>query len=231
MTLSIDHSVASPNFNSRPAGVQPSGIVLHTTEGKWPSDLHWLASAKSQVSCHYVISPTGSIYQLVSDDKRAWHAGVGSFLGLSDFNDFSIGIECSHKSGDSWPEVQRTALKDLCRMLIAKYGIDTSRIVAHRWIAPDRRSDPTDWSDVALLAWINELVQPEYSALWGNLVPYFEASGIAATWRDNAAALGQATSDETTDKEGKVWRLFQTGAVSYSPATGKTVVYLPRGAK
>lgn len=231
MALTIDASFRSPNFNARPSLVLvPSAIVLHTTEGAWPSDRDWLCSPKSQVSCHYLIAPDGHIYQLVDDNKRAWHAGVGSFLGISDWNDISIGIECSRKSGDPWPEVQRTALKELCRMLVAQYGIHSDRIVAHRWIAPDRRSDPTDWSNAALLAWINELVQPDFSALWGTYVPYFGDSGIAASWRDNAAALGHATSDETTDKAGTVWRLFRGGAVSFAPTTGRMVVYVPRKA-
>lgn len=228
MTITIDTSVKSSNFNDRPKGVVPSSLVLHTTEGKWPSDLHWLSSLKSQVSCHYVVSPAGKIYQLVPDEKRAWHAGVGSFLGINDWNDISIGIEASHKSGDPWPEVQRQALKDLCRMLMAKYGIGPDRIVAHRWIAPDRRSDPTDWSNEALLAWIRELPLPEYDALWGNHYPRFVGSGIELTWRDNAAALGQCVSDETSDAHNRVWRLFAMGAISYDPATGKTEVYVPR---
>lgn len=228
MTLSIDHSVVSPNSNARPAGVKISAIVIHTTEGKWPSDLQWLASAKSQVSCHYVISPTGKVYQIVADERRAWHAGVGAYLGISDWNDISIGIEVSRKQGDPWTEAQRSALKELCQSLITKYSIPQSRIAAHRWIAPERRSDPTDWPDPALASWIADLYAgPNYDTLWGTL-PYHPDWGIETAWRPYASVLGAAVSDETGDKVGRTWRLFLKGAVSYDPKDGRTEVYLPR---
>jgi N-acetyl-anhydromuramyl-L-alanine amidase AmpD len=229
MSITIDsQTYRSQLFNKRPSGVTPSAIVLHTTEGKWPSDAQWLSSDHSGVSAHYVISPSGGVFHLVDDDKRAWHAGVGTFLGISDWNDISIGVECSHKAGDPWPEPQRNALKELCRLLIAKYGIDKEHIVAHRWIAPDRRSDPTDWTNVALMAWITELYVPDYATLWGDLVYYFVGSGIELAWRPLALELGKAVSTETGDAHGRVWRLFERGAISYEPKDGSTVVYQPR---
>lgn len=166
MTLAINTTAyRSPNFNDRPTGVKPNAIVLHTTEGLWTSDIKWLCNPQTSgqyepVSCHYVISPSGVVYQIVDDAKRAWHAGTGSYLGITDWNNASIGIEVSRKAGQVWTPAQYDALGDLCRMLIAKYDIPQAKIAAHRWIAPQRRSDPTNWADDKLKAWIAGLYAP-----------------------------------------------------------------------
>ncbi len=46
-----------------------------------------------RVSAHCFIKRTGEIVQYVPFSKRAWHAGRSEFLGRSQCNDFSIGIE------------------------------------------------------------------------------------------------------------------------------------------
>ena len=40
-----------------------------------------------------LIDTNGQIYNLVSESKRAWHAGESSWKGLQDMNSRSIGIE------------------------------------------------------------------------------------------------------------------------------------------
>lgn len=225
MTLVIDQSFKSPNFNSRPAGIRPSAIVLHTSEGNWDSDRAWLCSSASQVSAHYIISPTGELFQLVPDAARAWHAGVGTFAGIADWNDVSIGIEVSHREGHAWLPGQREVLRELCLMLIAKYGIVQSRIAAHRWIAPDRRRDPTDFPDPELHAWIAQLYgglppAPDFAAAWGTAFTYFADSGIAASWRTKYQQLGMATTDEMNVGT-FVARAFEHGLVVYDPKTGR----------
>ena len=46
-----------------------------------------------EVSCHYLIDSGGTCYQLVDDNKRAWHAGKSFWRGLRDINSRSLGIE------------------------------------------------------------------------------------------------------------------------------------------
>ena len=46
-----------------------------------------------QVSAHLFISREGAVTQFVNFNDRAWHAGVSSYLGQDNCNDFSIGIE------------------------------------------------------------------------------------------------------------------------------------------
>ena len=47
--------------------------------------------AQLEVSAHCLIRRDGSIIQYVSFNDKAWHAGVSSFQGREQCNDFSIG--------------------------------------------------------------------------------------------------------------------------------------------
>ncbi|MEL6587559.1 MAG: N-acetylmuramoyl-L-alanine amidase, partial [Pseudomonadota bacterium] len=90
------HHVQSPNHGPRKGGVTaPDLIVLHYTAmvgGCWPA-IKRLCDPKAEVSCHYIIDEDGSLVQLVADDRRAWHAGVGQWGESTDVNSRSLGIE------------------------------------------------------------------------------------------------------------------------------------------
>ncbi|WP_299074961.1 N-acetylmuramoyl-L-alanine amidase, partial [uncultured Paraglaciecola sp.] len=55
--------------------------------------LNRLCDPAFEVSAHYLISAQGHITQLVDEEMRAWHAGVGSWCRQHDINSRSIGIE------------------------------------------------------------------------------------------------------------------------------------------
>lgn len=151
----------SPNYNNRPAGTKISAIVIHTTEGSWDSDAEWMCNPSTEVSCHYVVAPDGGVYQLVADQYRAWHAGTGSYLGVSDYNNISIGIEVSHMQGHGYGANQIPSTTELCKSLLKKYpAITRSFVVMHRQIAPDRKIDPTDVSDAQFSVWADRLFIP-----------------------------------------------------------------------
>jgi N-acetyl-anhydromuramyl-L-alanine amidase AmpD len=155
MPIAVDNwTYRSPNYNSRPSGVRPSSILIHTTEGSFDSDCEWMCAESSGVSTHYAIAPYGGVFCLVDDDKRAWHAGSGNWHGCTDLNDISLGIECSHLQGSAWPAALMDALDELCRDKIAQYGITQEWVTAHRWYAPGRKIDPTDFPDEQLKPFI-----------------------------------------------------------------------------
>lgn len=162
MPYAIDTtSYRSPNHDPRPVPVR--ALVLHSGEGSKASDLYTLCSARppmnQRVSAHYYVDRAANIYQLVDDSRRAWHAGTSSYLGLTNWNDFAIGIETEHQLGQMWPDAQRAALAWLCRQLVVKYQIEQRMVVAHRWIAQPagRKADPTNWPDTMLHIWISGL--------------------------------------------------------------------------
>lgn len=96
-----------------------------------------------KVSAHLVIRRDGSIMQFVPFDRKAWHAGKSSYQGREKCNDFSIGIEMEGSKEEDYEEQQYEVLGKVCQELLATYtGLDSSRIVGHSDIAPDRKTDP-----------------------------------------------------------------------------------------
>ncbi len=137
----------SSNYNDRPDGVIINSIIIHYTGMRTAQDaLNRLCDVQAEVSAHYTIDEDGTVYNHVSPDKRAWHAGVSQWNELKNFNDFSVGIELvnpGHEFGyRPFPNVQMDALIFLMKDLHAQYPIDKKLVLGHSDIAPDRKQDP-----------------------------------------------------------------------------------------
>jgi N-acetylmuramoyl-L-alanine amidase len=66
----------SPNFDSR-EGHAVDMLVLHYTGMKTAQEaLDRMCDPAAKVSAHYMVDEDGTIYQLVKEDCRAWHAGL-----------------------------------------------------------------------------------------------------------------------------------------------------------
>jgi len=133
----------SPSPNHEPR--RPVLIVLHGTEQTSVArSLRTLKSSNSRgpVSAHYLVGRDGSIYQLVGDEKRAWHAGVGRWGGITDVNSASIGIELDNDGSAAFPDVQIESLLKLLDDLCTRFSIPSSQIIAHADLAPTRKRDP-----------------------------------------------------------------------------------------
>jgi N-acetylmuramoyl-L-alanine amidase len=132
----------SANQNRRPAGVKASVIVIHGTAGQTDrGDVSWCCDPESKVSYHFIIGRDGTVYRLVRDTERAWHAGK-SLWGKPNCNDFSIGLGFSNDGKEPYTEAQYVAGKELVDELRAKYDIGPENIVGHCHISPDRKTDP-----------------------------------------------------------------------------------------
>lgn len=135
----------SPNFDERRLSV--SLIVLHYTGmPDSASALDRLASPEAGVSAHYLVDEDGTIYRMVDERKRAWHAGKSRWRGISDVNSASVGIEIvnpGHEFGyRSFPDEQIAALIPLVAAIKDRHGISRGNVVAHSDIAPARKQDP-----------------------------------------------------------------------------------------
>ncbi|BBN82706.1 N-acetyl-anhydromuranmyl-L-alanine amidase [Pseudoalteromonas sp. A25] len=96
-----------------------------------------------KVSAHCFIRRDGQVLQYVPFSKRAWHAGVSSFLNRAHCNDFSIGIELEGTDNCAYTELQYEQLASLTSQLMTAYpAITKQRIVGHCDIAPGRKTDP-----------------------------------------------------------------------------------------
>ena len=104
----------SPNYGLRRADTEIEFIILHYTAMSAEKSLERLCDPVHEVSCHYLIDPSGVCYQLVDDNKRAWHAGKSYWRGYHDLNSRSLGIELVNSGNENYPEAQ---MKSLIRLL------------------------------------------------------------------------------------------------------------------
>jgi len=110
-----------------------------------------LCDPTAEVSAHYVISPSGTLWQLVRDADRAWHAGAGAWCGVSDINSHSIGIELVNTGEQPFPNPQICCLQALMSGLMARWRIAAHDVIAHSDMAPERKEDPGPRFDWRLL--------------------------------------------------------------------------------
>ena len=163
----------SPNWDDRSADAGPvDTLVLHYT-GMVSAEaaLGRLTATDAKVSAHWCIGEDGTLWRLVPEEQRAWHAGLSEWRGRSSVNDFSVGIELvnpGHAHGyRPFPPAQMDALLDLARAIVARHPIDPRNVVAHSDIAPTRRKDPGELFDWARLAeagvglWPKSVAEPE----------------------------------------------------------------------
>lgn len=154
----------SPNFDDRKSPVDM--LILHYTDMLSAEEaLNRLKNPKAKVSAHYLISKEGLIYNLVSEEKRAWHAGVSFWQDRKNLNHNSIGIELDnpgHLNGyQPFPPVQMNALIDLIKDIRTRWQIPNRFILGHSDIAVDRKLDPGELFDWAFLAHNNIGLWPE----------------------------------------------------------------------
>ena len=81
MVREITHPTAlwhpSPSFGPRRGHARPELIVLHyTAMPTAASALERLCDPEIEVSAHYLISEQGTVWQMVDEAMRAWHAGA-----------------------------------------------------------------------------------------------------------------------------------------------------------
>jgi N-acetylmuramoyl-L-alanine amidase len=137
----LAHWVPSSNHNARGAIL----VVLHATEqDSVEQSLRTLRTGNSggPVSAHYLIGGDGAIYQLVDEDRRAWHAGPGRWGTITDVNSASIGIELDNNGRDPFPGAQIDSLVRLLADICTRLDIPRSQVIGHADMAPTRKRDP-----------------------------------------------------------------------------------------
>ncbi|MBS0499709.1 MAG: 1,6-anhydro-N-acetylmuramyl-L-alanine amidase AmpD [Burkholderiaceae bacterium] len=157
-------ALPSPNRGPRPVGTPVSLIVVHSislppgefggpqVQALFTNTLDWDAHPYFQglrglrVSAHFFIRRSGELWQFVSTDERAWHAGASCHRGRANCNDHSVGIELEGLEGGTFESAQYACLARLCQALRRHHPIDA--IAGHEHIAPGRKHDPGpgfDW--------------------------------------------------------------------------------------
>lgn len=157
----------SPNFGARPADAPVELIVVHsislppgqygtgcvqqlfTNQLDWDAHPYFQGIRGLEVSSHFFITREGAVWQFVSCNDRAWHAGKSQWCGRDNCNDFSIGIELEGLEGECFEQAQYQSLATLCQRLCDQYPI--THIAGHEHIAPGRKQDPGEGFDWPLL--------------------------------------------------------------------------------
>ena len=186
-------------------GSRVQHIVLHYTVGGFDSALKTLT--QGPVSSHYLVArqpPT--VYRLVSEDRRAFHAGVSHWRGQTGLNASSVGIEIVNagiadgaprafvpERFEPFPEPQVAAVIDLVREIARRHQVPPHQIVGHSDIAPSRKMDPGPlfpWARLhaaGLLPWPDAEQVAAAQARWsapGQVLP------DAAWFQQRLAAVG-----------------------------------------
>ena len=131
--------VPSPNHNER----RPNYVILHdTTSNNVEHALKTLTDPAREVSAHYLIGRDGTLYQLVDENRRAWHAGASYWGGNTDLNSASIGIEMDNTGDEPYAEDQVTRLLGLLKDLRERYKIPAANFLGHGDVALRRKVDP-----------------------------------------------------------------------------------------
>jgi N-acetylmuramoyl-L-alanine amidase len=156
----------SPNAGPRRDGARPDLVVIHHTAMLTAeAALERLCDPAAEVSSHYLVAEDGRVWQLVDEDARAWHAGAGTWGGVTDVNSRSIGIELANAGPldgfPPFPEPQMAALEALLADVRARWSIPPERVIAHSDMAPGRKSDPGPKFDWRRLACAGHSVWPE----------------------------------------------------------------------
>ena len=156
----------SSNFDTRPNETDITLIVIHGISlppGKFgknyidqlfcnqlnPDEHPYFKEISGlKVSSHLLIRRDGELVQYVPLKKRAWHAGVSSYEGRANCNDFSIGIEMEGVDNTPYTDTQYQILSILIKSLIKEYpALNEKTIAGHCDIASGRKTDPGEVFD------------------------------------------------------------------------------------
>lgn len=186
----------SPNFNDRRDNQSPSMIILHYTGTPTAEEAEAIYMMSDKVSPHYMIYGDGSIVQFVDEEKRAWHAGLGSWGRQDDINSASIGIEIWNSGHEYLFEdflgEQITSLISLISDIRSRHDIPDYNILGHSDVSAGRKIDPGEKFPWAKLKQAGIGVMPEINE---------EDERLALHWMDQPALIVSALKEYGYDTQ------------------------------
>lgn len=146
---------ANPGTYGSRGGTDIDSIILHHTAGSSASGAESTLNSRG-LSVHYIVDKDGTIYQMVGDERRAFHTGAGTGR-WTNANSRSIGIEIVNlgNGSDRYTEAQYRALEQLVPYLAQRYNVSANHIVGHSQIGypgrPASNPEPSenfDWQRI-----------------------------------------------------------------------------------
>lgn len=203
----------SPNHGERRGGQTPSLIVIHYTGMRdAPAARARLCDPEAEVSAHWLIHEDGTLDALVPEDRRAWHAGAGTWQGQDDVNSRSIGIEIANPGDRPFSAAQMDALELLLARIMARWSIGPAGVIGHSDMAPGRKIDPGPRFDWARLARQGLAIHPD--------TPGPETADEDHPFADSLTTIGYPETDADT-RLAAFRRRFRPGVTGPEDATDR----------
>ena len=148
----VGYKVVKTHFPAVAQNFRQKYLILHYTV--LPDDKSVTVLTQQSVSAHYLVNNLGDneIYQLVDENKRAYHAGVSAWRSDKNLNDTSIGVEIVNmgykadaaglKTFEPFSDEQVKKVAALAKDIVTRYQIPATNVLAHSDIAPTRKQDP-----------------------------------------------------------------------------------------
>lgn len=115
-------------------GPERSGVLDPITDKDNP------AYPPLPANAHLLVGRDGKCWVLVPLHCKAWHAGVSSWNGRNNCNDYSIGIELVGKKDLPFTDIQYDVLSSIGRSI--RHFFPSMEFTGHENIAPGRKIDP-----------------------------------------------------------------------------------------
>lgn len=139
-------------FEARRIDPLSSLVLHHTAMDEDEKCIAFFLDPSSFVSSHFLVGKDGRLYQFVSLEHRAWHAGASYLHGRSVLNRSSIGVEITGDGNRApFTPAQIETVARLTGVLTAQFGLEAPWIAGHEHVAPGRKSDPGSlfpWNEV-----------------------------------------------------------------------------------
>lgn len=189
------------SFSARSQSSRVQYIVLHYTSTDLAHSLALLT--QGEVSSHYLIDANPpTIYRLVDENRRAWHAGDSAWQGRTWLNASTLGIELVNQgyaegpNGRAWQpysEAQIAALIELLKDLVRRHQLPLDSIIGHSDIAPQRKVDPGPLFPWRRLAEAGLIRWPDAAAVAREQARFAAALPDAAWFQGQLQQLGFVT--------------------------------------
>jgi N-acetylmuramoyl-L-alanine amidase len=201
MLVALAACATGPRIDTRYTAVSQDSrvrfIIIHYTQIDFEGSLRRLT--REEVSSHYLVNrdpPT--IYRLVPEDRRAWHAGPSYWQGVTALNACSVGIEIVNLGNGDVPgrpyepfaPAQIDSVIALVRDIQRRHAVRPDHILGHAEVQPQTRTDPGPqfpWrrlADSGLIPWPDEQQVAAAEAHWRSALP------SAAWWQEHLATHG-----------------------------------------
>lgn len=137
-----------------PRRIDPLSVLVlhHTAMDEDEECISFFLEPSSFVSSHFLVGKDGRLYQFVSLEHRAWHAGASFLHGRSVLNRSSVGVEITGNGNRApFTRAQIETVVRLTGVLTAQLGLEAPWIAGHEHVAPGRKVDPGGlfpWNEV-----------------------------------------------------------------------------------